>query len=366
MLKKILSIVFLNSFCFAQSVPIPQIEFSPKKYVCYHSNEALIIDGRLDEISWGRVKWTDDFVDIEGPVNPIPRFGTKVKMLWDEKYFYVAAILYEPDIWGTLKNRDDIIFYDNDFEIFIDPDGDTHSYCEFEMNALNTVWDLLLVQPYRDIKNAALHGWDIKGLKSGVQVYGTINKPGDIDSCWTVEVAFPWEAFKEITEVNCPPRNHDQWRVNFSRVEWKTVEVNGKYQKQINPAANKPYPEDNWVWTPQGVINIHYPEMWGYVQFSTEIAGGIEVSFIEKYEEAAKWFLREVYYLERKYYEGNGMFTPDIERLGLEIKSLPGFISTPVIECTTSMFEASLISEDGLIRISINNNGLVWKTITKD
>ena len=27
-------------------------------------------------------------------------------------------------------------------------------------------------------------------------------------------------------------------------------------------------PEFNWVWSPQGVINMHVPERWGYVFFS--------------------------------------------------------------------------------------------------
>ena len=42
----------------------------------------------------------------------------------------------EPDLWGTLTARDSVIFHDNDFEVFIDPDGDTHAYYELEVNAL--------------------------------------------------------------------------------------------------------------------------------------------------------------------------------------------------------------------------------------
>lgn len=71
-------------------------------------------------------------------------------MLWDEDYFYVAADLEEPHIWANLKQRDTVIFYDNDFEAFIDPQGDNHRYYEYEMNALNTIWDLLLAKPNRD------------------------------------------------------------------------------------------------------------------------------------------------------------------------------------------------------------------------
>jgi hypothetical protein len=228
------------------------------------------------------------------------------------------------------------------------------------MNVLNTVWDLFLIQPYRDVDKAAVHGWDIKGLKTGTAVYGSLNKPGDIDTCWTIEVAFPWKAFKEITYSSAPPNDKDQWRINFSRVEWKTEVKDGKYQKQINPETNKPNPEDNWVWSPQGVVNMHYPEMWGYVQFSSEISGSKEVSFIEKREEQAKWYLRQIYYLEKEYFEENGTFTNDLKKLGIEKKSIPGYILPPVIECTTSMFEASLKDEGDVEKISIRNDGLTW------
>ena len=71
-------------------------------------------------------------------------------MLWDDTYLYVGALLEEPHVWATLTQHDSVIFHDNDFEVFIDPDGDNHEYCEIEINALNTEWDLFLNKPYRD------------------------------------------------------------------------------------------------------------------------------------------------------------------------------------------------------------------------
>ncbi len=360
MIKSSLIILLLTTFCFAQYIPKPSIEFSPKKYICYKSGKSLNVDGNITEQSWEKAEWTDDFIDIEGLSKPVPRFRTRCKMLWDENYFYVAAEISEPDIWGYLKNRDDIIFYDNDFEIFIDPDGDTHRYSEFEMNALNTVWDLLLVLPYRDTKNAAVHNWDIKGLKTSVSINGTINKSGDVDKYWTAEVAFPWQAFKEIAETNIPPKSNDQWRVNFSRVEWKTEFKDDKYQKQIDPATGKSFPEDNWVWSPQGVVNMHYPEMWGFVQFTEEIVGSKKVSFIDNVDEAAKWLLREIYYKESAYFEKNKSYSTDLNELGIDKRNIPGFVFPPVIECTTNLFEASIQTDDGMKKINIRNDGLTW------
>ena len=88
-------------------------------------------------------------------------------MLWDDTYLYVGALLEEPHVWGTLTKHDSVIFKDNDFEIFIDPDGDNHEYYEIEINALNTEWDLFLTKPYRD-GGPAINEWEIPGLKTAV------------------------------------------------------------------------------------------------------------------------------------------------------------------------------------------------------
>ena len=59
-------------------------------------------------------------------------------MLWDETNLYIAAELTETHIWSTLTRHDTIVFLDNDFEVFIDPDNDTHHYFEIEINAAGT------------------------------------------------------------------------------------------------------------------------------------------------------------------------------------------------------------------------------------
>jgi hypothetical protein len=361
MIRRIFLFGLLAVSVYAQQLKIPQIQFSPLKYVCYQAATPIKIDGVLNDADWQNAVWTSDFVDIEGSLKPSPRFKTKVKMLWDKDYFYIAAELEEPHIWANLTNRDDIIFFDNDFEVFIDPDGDTKSYFEFEMNALNTVWDLLLTHPYRDVDNAALHQFDVKGLKSGVAVYGTINNPNDKDSCWTLEIAFPWNGFKEISDASLPPIKNHQWRINFSRVEWQTQVSNGKYSKIINPATNKPYPEDNWVWSPQGVVNMHYPEMWGYVQFSESKAGSGTEQFFTNKDEQAKWFLRNIYYNERNYFDKNGKYTASLKKLNINRENLSDYKFPPVITITDNMFEAYLTSKDGQQKIVINNEGYVYK-----
>ena len=116
----------------------------PKGYLAHYTETPITIDGKISDCAWDLASWTDDFEDIEGDKKPRPLYQTRAKMLWDDNYLYIAAELIEPHIWGTLTEHDSVIFYDNDFEVFIEPDGDTHEYLEFEMNALNTGWDLKL------------------------------------------------------------------------------------------------------------------------------------------------------------------------------------------------------------------------------
>jgi hypothetical protein len=226
-----------------------EMQAEPKSYDCYRATAPIRIDGKLDDRAWKNAAWTTDFVDIEGSAKPLPRFRTRAKILWDDEYLYIGAELEEPEVKATLTQHDSVIFHDNDFEIFLKPLADAPGYFEFEINALNTGWDLYLDKPYR-LGGKADNSWDIPGLKTAVVVHGTLNDPNDKDRGWTVEIAFPWKAYASRLPVTVP-KIGDEWRLNFSRVEWK---------------AGQPK-EDNWVWSPQGVINMHVPENWGYLRF---------------------------------------------------------------------------------------------------
>jgi len=52
--------------------------------------------------------------------------------------------------------------------------------------------------------------------------------------------------------------NNQTWRIDFSRVEWLVDIIDGKYRK----IPREMRPEDNWVWSPQGVIDMHRPATW--------------------------------------------------------------------------------------------------------
>ncbi len=341
----------------------PQVDFealpyAPRTAVAYRSASPLTIDGRLDEPGWQATAWSAPFVDIDG-VRPV-RHATRVKLLWDDQALYIAAQLDEPDVWATITQRDAVIFQDDDFEVFLDPGGDTHQYYELEVNALGTAWDLFLVKPYRD-GGPALHAWDIAGLRVGVDVRGTMNRHGDRDEGWTVELALPWETLREAAPGRRAPRDGEQWRLNFSRVEWTMDVVDGTNRKRVDPATGKPLPEDNWVWSPQGAIDMHMPERWGILQFSDVVAGTRTVPFVEDRNDRVKWALRRLYYRQRIHRATHGRYATDIADLRPGDVTVEGLAFTPTLHATPSMYELIAPGFDGA-SAHLTQDGRVWVT----
>ncbi len=336
----------------------------PRGYVCYRARSPLTIDGVLDEAAWRDAPWTEDFVDIEGATRPAPTHRTRARMLWDDTYLYIGADLVEPALWATMKEHDLVIFQENDFEFFIDPNGDNHEYFEFEINALGTGWDLLLPRPYKD-GGSAVDGWEIRGLKSAVHLDGTLNVPGDTDRGWSIELAVPWAALGKRGVT--PPADGAQWRVNFSRVQWPLAVVDGAYKRIAGRSEN------NWVWSPQGVVNMHRPETWGYVQFAS--GGPGSATFKPDATLPARRWLHTVYYAQVEYRKTHGRWAASWSELGVA----PGYggqadgargqdfgaqgLQNPTLAVTDSLFESTIdlrLPDGKSVRWHIRQDSLIW------
>lgn len=314
----------------------------PLGYVCNRANVPIKIDGELDDSAWSNAPWSEEFQDIEGNIRPAPApaHRTRMKMLWDDRALYIAAELDEPHVWANLRDHDSVIFHDNDFEVFLDPDADSHLYGELELNALNTTWDLLLVKPYKD-SGHALNAWEITGLQTAVRVHGTLNDPRDRDQGWTVEIAWPWMGLKELARCPVPPRHGDQWRINFSRVEWDHEISDGKYRKVPGRA------EHNWVWSPQGVIDMHRPDRWGILQFNNNAPGS--ASFVPDPAQPARDYLHRVYYAQLGQRKIRWPYFKSLIDLGDSGRLNSQLLSDPQLTTTPHGFEASvqIVRPDG-------------------
>ena len=297
--------------------------------------------------------WTTPNRDICGPNdcrNPThaasnPRFQTRQKVRWDDEWLYIAAELEEPQVWANNTKHDCVVFADNDYEVFISADGSSHYYKEYEMSAGNANWDLCLNKAYLNggYENSSrvfgAAGFDelSRGLLSATAVHGcSLNRPNaDGSSCrgWTAEVRMPLAAVALNNSVSVPPKSGSYWRINFSRVEWK-VKTMGKYYEFVgaDTGCNWTWPEgcaqagagragagcatnpgNNWVWAPTGVVDIHLPEYWGYLQFSDAAVNTTAVAH------DPDWTIRSVamqlYYAQLAYFSKHSKYTADLAAL---------------------------------------------------
>ncbi len=329
----------------------------PRGYVAYRASTPLVIDGKTDERAWLDAPQTELFVDIEGEDHPRPRYATRARMLWDDDFLYVSAHLAEPHVWGDSTERNTVVFYDNDFEVFLDPDGDNHGYYEFEMNALNTIWELTLEKPYKD-GGPARDPTNLPGLRSAVFVDGTLNAAHDEDRGWSVEIAFPWKALASYNPGRAtPPAPGDYWRVGFSRVEWQhEITPGGDYRKI--PGLR----EANWVWSPQGIIDMHRPERWGFVLFTDAPPG--TASFTPDPTLPARDLLMAIYHAQKSYHAAHERWAATLDALGLapadlrtETARITGFTSSETGYVVTAVVRLPDGSEKTLYT---NERSRIW------
>ncbi|POM80647.1 Hypothetical protein PHPALM_1487 [Phytophthora palmivora] len=314
----------------------------PRRYAAYHLppqtdqySPSISIDGVLDEKVWTEVPWSEPFQDIRSPTFwSQPWFTTKVKIRYDHQFLYIGAYMEETEVWANVSQRNDVIFHDNDFEVFVDADGSTHNYKEFELNARNATWNLWLNRPYRDgghensTRVDPQHGFDMlqKGMRSAVFVKGQINDPLERLHYWTAEIALPLSELALHSIAKVPPMANSFWRINFSRVEWPvrvvTDENTGKqhYEKKTGLS------EENWVWSTQYAVDMHRPEWWGYLQFrpqSESPSEGIDTEDLVPLD--PEWGF---YYAQHAFHNATGTYTSSLEKL------LPYFTSREAIQCT--------------------------------
>jgi len=261
--------------------PCPPEEVA--RYTAMKVREPIVIDGRLDEAVWKSAPRSPRFVDILSGGPTI--HDTHAMVVWDDVNLYVAYRIEEPFVHAKFTKHNDPIYYDNDVEFFI---AGRDAYYEFEINAYNTVYEVFFIWEEAYVKSGFAQApefarknlvpfngvgftthprggrlghfnWTFPGMRTAVQIDGTVNKDEDRDRGWTVELAFPWKGLEWLAKADdrvLPPREGDVWRMDFSRFNT---------YKEAAPAKDS----SGWVWTRHGIWDSHIPECFVHVNFST-------------------------------------------------------------------------------------------------
>ncbi len=264
-------------------------------YLCHRARGPLTIDGNANKAAWARVPKTQRFVDM---ITGKPGFfDTRAAAQWDDENLYIAFWAEEPFLEAQMTERDSLVFFENDLEVFIDG-GDT--YYEFEINARGTIYEVFYIWrdaykpggkfdvPEFNVHSPDVHSfagdhphnaqtfwrgahprgtrwaflnWDYPGLKSAVQLDGTLNDDSDIDRGWMVELAFPWSGMKWLAgERSLPPKPGDTWRMFFGR--FQKLEIKGQ----------EVVPHPGWAVNKHVIADTHLPESFTRVVFSGDFA----------------------------------------------------------------------------------------------
>jgi len=263
----------------------PHWDLYPSHYVVQRSPGPFDIDGDIDKDVWQTVPWSTEFGDIQGsdaPADDAVRPAlTQFKALHDDEYLYICALLHPAPGLPTpahFTERNSPIFQkDSDFEVFVDCNGSNHHYKELEVNAINTVWNLMLDKPYAD--NGHEHSarvapqgdpdyYEVYDQRTATRIWrGTVNDDKE-GALWSVEMALAVSDLQAFTTASSN-NNHSSscrwWRVNFSRVERRGL-INWTWQPQVRwDPANRRF---------AGFVNMHDPDAWGYLQLGGECECG--------------------------------------------------------------------------------------------
>lgn len=269
-IKKNKSLNFISSYILLTITPIILLACSSslfdkqirdikesKRYFVSKIDAPITIDGRDNEASWKDIEYSTSFVDILSGKKA--EYSTQFKCARDDENIYFFIKLEEPHIRGLMTSRDTLLYNENCFEIFIDPDNDGENYLELEINARETVFDLVMNKPYTKGGKSNIP-YNIKGLKHRTNIEGTINNPNDEDLNWTIEIAIQLSTVFELSKYGIE-KSKFLWRVHFARMQFP---VNIHERNYVNDSKMLP---QVWVWNKQSKYDNHMPDEWGYLVF---------------------------------------------------------------------------------------------------
>lgn len=259
-------------------------------YTAKKISESITIDGNTRKEVWKNAAWSKGFVDMV--TGDAGMYNTQTALLWNDTNLYIVFTAEEPFVEAMLTKRDSIVFLENDLEVFIDG---RDCYYELEVNAANTLYEVFFIwkDAYKrggkfDVPQFDVHqpqaytfggdydrsgtsfwkgthargirwaftNFDMPGLRTAVQIDGTLNDNSDIDKGWSLEIAIPWKSLQLLTDGrSIPPNNGDIWNMFL-----------GRFQK-LMVSGKEVIPHPAMALNSHGIYDTHLTEKWSKIEF---------------------------------------------------------------------------------------------------
>ena len=177
--------------------------------------ESIDLDGRLDEVAWGRAEPATDFIQIDPDNGAAATEPTEVYILFSENSMYMGVVLYdsEPDqLRGNTMQRDAGLGADDRFMWVFDTYLDERTGYYFEMNPSGAMGDQLV----------SGGGGGFGGGGGGFRGGGGFGGGGRAwDAIWDAqvrrsEIGWVLEIEMPFRTLNFDP-NGQAWGINFQR-----------------------------------------------------------------------------------------------------------------------------------------------------
>ncbi len=208
----------------------------------------LVLSGKADDPLWQQAAV---ITLADADTGKPPHQATTVRLLYNQKYLYVAYVCAADTVRATLSKRDEPLYTEDVVETFLAPSGSFRSFYEIEVSPLNTILDSYQLSysltdgSYRKLSfNPAYTCTD---LLTKVFVDGVLNQARGAKR-WTVEKAIPFTSI--VGRDNIVPNAGDRWRANFCRIDFSAPD---------EPAFSS--------WSPLGGHDFNRSYRFGWIEF---------------------------------------------------------------------------------------------------
>ena len=164
------------------------------------ASSPITVDGDLGDPAWKDALVVDSFYEIAFGDNRKPNVRTVARLMYDERYFYLAVECDDPHprkIRAPFVDRDNVFGDQDNFAVFIDPHNDRRSAQEFRVNP-------------RGIQGDAIY-YDANGNEDFAPDFYYSASARITDRGWTAEIRIPFSSLRY------PKTDPQTWGLLLSR-----------------------------------------------------------------------------------------------------------------------------------------------------
>ena len=194
-----------------------------EKIVAVKASGKVTLDGKLNEGAWAKAPAytfqapARNYGTVMPKVakNPDPFESGTVKLVYDDKYLYIGAVLQDSDVVHYGKEDQAHLYLQGDtFEIFIKSEK-CPKYWELYATPIGKKTTFIF-----ESRGYARLDWGKlnPSFLTSATVQGTLNNYNDTDKTWTVEVAVPLTMLEGLTGVKFDGKG--RWTILLARYNY--------------------------------------------------------------------------------------------------------------------------------------------------